>query len=126
MVDADNIFCKLIKNTLYDIKKCEYTGYATNGISGYYSIMAAKPDIIILDYILPELDGITLLNRIDKMENYYPYIIMFCGLGNEMIVQQVLINGANICCVQPYSIEEIISLIKQAIDILDSVTQMRG
>ncbi len=119
MVDADIHYCKLIRDSFYNIKRCDYIGYASNGISGYYSILASKPDIIILDYILPELDGIKLLDKIREIDNYYPYIIMFCGLGNKIIIQQVIINGANECSIKPCSVEELSKIILNSITKLD-------
>lgn len=121
MIDADEVFCKLIRNNLDDIKSLEHLGYATNGISGFYSIMSAKPDIIMLDYILPEIDGIALLSRIVQIKDYKPYIIMFCGAGNDIIIQQILKNGANTCCAKPYSLEGIIIKVKQTIKHLDNI-----
>ncbi len=121
MVDADEIFCKIIRNITESIYKCEHIGYATNGISGQYSIMAARPDIIFLDYILPEMDGIALLSKIRAIDGYKPHIIMFCGSGNDLIVQQILKCGANTCCAKPYSLEGLIIKIKQIIKHLDDL-----
>ncbi|HVP95482.1 MAG TPA: response regulator [Methanoregulaceae archaeon] len=51
-------------------------------------------DAVISDYLLPDMDGITLLKRLRASDNYVPFII-FTGRSREQVVIEALNNGAD-------------------------------
>lgn len=74
LVDDELDFLKImgarIKSWGYKLIK------SSNGKEAIEIVKAEKPDIVLLDYMLPEMDGIAILKEIRKMDNDLP-VIMF-------------------------------------------------
>ena len=74
LVDDDTDFLKLmslhIKSWGYDLVT------ASNGKEGIDAAKIDKPDIVILDYVMPDMDGIKVLRQIRKINKKLP-VIMF-------------------------------------------------
>ncbi len=49
---------------------------ASSGEEGIAAVKCDKPDIVILDYVMPDMDGIKALRQIRKIDNKLP-VIMF-------------------------------------------------
>jgi len=57
-------------------------------------IMSDRYDVIVSDYQMPEMDGITLLKRVREEGSQVPFII-FTGRGREEVVIEALNSGAD-------------------------------
>ncbi len=65
-----------------------------NGEDALNSLKDERPDCILLDYNLPELDGLEFLVELNKQNNnHIPAIVMLTGEGNEGIAVQAMKNG---------------------------------
>lgn len=77
--------------------KLEYEGYdvlvATDGETGYRKIKEEKPDLVLLDIILPKLDGFGVLERLKK-EGLTPPIIVVSNSGQPVEIDKALKLGA--------------------------------
>ena len=79
----------------------EKTGYQTvaaeDGPDGLLAIYEEKPDFILLDIILPKMDGVTLLGKVrekEKKEKTPPIpIILLTNLGQESVLNRCLKLG---------------------------------
>lgn len=69
-VDFLEIMGVRIESWGYDLIK------ASNGKEAIDAVMSKTPDIVILDYIMPDMDGIEVLKQIRKIDNKIP-VIMF-------------------------------------------------
>ena len=73
-------------SSMYKIK-LEQDGYAVvvanNGSEGLVKVKAEKPDIILLDIIMPQLDGFTVLEGMRGKLGIKAPIIMLTNLGTE-------------------------------------------
>lgn len=80
----------------------EKSGYnvvaSSDGIQGLVSIFEEDPDFVLLDIILPKMDGVTLLSELRKKEKEQKTIpravIMLTNLGRESIMQRCMDLGA--------------------------------
>ncbi len=89
--EKDHVF--LIKRIL-SLKLTNSNIDATfNGITGLKRIMNNKYDIVLLDYILPDMDGLEVLKRINKKDIKVPVIIL-TAKGDEEVVTKALEMGA--------------------------------
>ena len=69
--------------------------YANSGRAGIELCQSAQPDCVLVDYLLPDLDGIAFLAALDAELDSLPFpIIMLTGYGNEMIVAEAMRAGA--------------------------------
>ena len=80
----------------------EFVGEAENGEEGYELIKSKKPDVVILDIVMPKMDGLGLLEKLSK-DSLSPHIIMYSAIGNDTVVQktsvvkETLLNDNVLC-----------------------------
>lgn len=93
------------------------TGFAAagfeDGISFWNALQTAKPDLVVLDVMLPGMDGVALLKRMKTSEEFRNIpVIMATAKGTEYDKIQSLDIGADDYLVKPFGIMEMISRIK--------------
>ena len=79
----------------------------SNGKEGYHSFMVQKPDIVILDVMLPQLDGFNLARKIRETDGKTP-IIFLTARTQTIDVLKGFEMGANDYIKKPFSMEELI------------------
>lgn len=111
VVDDDKKLTLLVRGFL---EKEKYkVAEAYSGRMALDSIKEAKPDLIILDIMMPEMDGIEACKRIkaDKDTKMIP-IIMLTSMSNVKDKVQGLNAGANDYITKPFNPEELIARVK--------------
>jgi two-component system KDP operon response regulator KdpE len=83
---------------------------AHNAISGLKEAYALKPDAVILDIMLPDMDGWQVCRRLREMSDVP--IIMLSALGSDENVIEGLNLGADDYIVKPVDVEELIARIR--------------
>ena len=93
----------------------ELLGDTADGMKGYEMIMDKKPDIVILDLILPTLDGIGIMEHIEKnyKEKQKPKFIVYSSISDSIVQQCVNRVGATYFIIKPCEEQLIIHRIKQ-------------
>ena len=79
-------------------------GRAENGEEAYNMIMKTKPDVVLLDIIMPRLDGISVMERVKKSKELpkVPSFIMVTAAGSENITEEAFSKGANYYIMKPF------------------------
>ncbi len=84
---------------------------AENGYKAIEKIIKFKPDLILLDIEMPEMDGIGVLERIrrsrDKKINSLP-VIMFTGTVDKNVVDKILKLNVSDYLVKPFEIDTLL------------------
>lgn len=93
----------------FKVKLCE------NGEIAWESYLLDKPDILILDVMMPKKDGFALAAQIRKIDPYSPIIFLTSKSQTEDVVKGFGL-GANDYVRKPFSIEELIVRIKAHLD----------
>src|SRR5512139_4046335 len=86
---------------------------AIDGLSGLKAARSFKPDVIILDVMLPGMDGIELLANLRRESNVY--VIMLTARSEETDKIVGLSVGADDYLTKPFSPRELIARIKAAL-----------
>lgn len=108
IIDDD---ARLVKNIETYLKDFDYlTEYALNGIEGLQKVKSFQPDLVILDLMMPELDGFEVCREIRK-DNPVP-IIMLTARGEESDIVVGLEVGADDYLTKPFSLRELAARIK--------------
>lgn len=94
---------------------------AMDGPSGLIAARSSKPDIIILDVMLPGMDGIELLANLRRESNVY--VIMLTARTEEVDKIVGLSVGADDYLTKPFSPRELVARIKAALRRLQGVTK---
>lgn len=93
----------------------EVVGEAENGKEAIGLFMQLKPDLVVLDITMPELDGKGALKQIMKI-NPNAKAIMCSALGSEQVVAECIKEGAKSYIVKPYGPDKV----------LDTITKVCG
>ena len=105
---------KLVKNIETYLKDFGYqTEAALNGIEGLQRVKSFQPDLVILDLMMPEMDGLEVCKEIRK-DNPVP-VLMLTARGKESDVIVGLEVGADDYLTKPFSLRELVARIKAAL-----------
>ncbi|MFZ1397330.1 MAG: response regulator transcription factor, partial [Candidatus Promineifilaceae bacterium] len=91
---------------------------ALDGRSGLQTAQTFKPDLIVLDIMLPGLDGLELLTRLRRESNVYVILLTAKNEETDKIVG--LAVGADDYLTKPFSPRELVARIKAALRRLQS------
>lgn len=83
------LFRRALRSTGYDLI------VASSGHEGLALAIEARPNLILLDHNLPDINGIEFLKRISEESDVAIPIIMLTGEGNEQVAVQAMKGGAN-------------------------------
>lgn len=111
--DDNKEFSEIMNEYLSQQPDIEVVGVAYNGEQIISIIDEKKPDVVILDIIMPHLDGIGVLERINTSGGKRPKIIMLTAFGQETITQRVVELGADYYVLKPFNMEVLVSRIRQ-------------
>lgn len=114
IADDNKEFCNILNDYLLNQRDIVVTGIAKDGLEALELIEEKKPDLVILDIIMPHLDGLGVLERlatsnIDKM----PRVIVLSAVGQDKITQRALTLGADYYVVKPFDMEVFTKRIRQ-------------
>jgi DNA-binding response OmpR family regulator len=102
---------RLVKNVETYLKDFGYhTEGVFNGVEGLKKVKSFHPDLVILDLMMPELDGIEVCREIRK-DNSVP-VIMLTARGEESDIVVGLEVGADDYLTKPFSLRELAARIK--------------
>jgi two-component system response regulator (stage 0 sporulation protein A) len=113
IADDNREFSEILQECLSREEDIELVGVAYNGEQMLSIIEEKSPDVIVLDIIMPHLDGIGVLERINVSGNKRPKIIMLTAFGQETITQRVVELGADYYVLKPFNMDVLISRIRQ-------------
>ncbi len=97
---------------------------ASDGIAGLKAARAFKPDLIILDIMLPGMDGIELLSRLRRESDVY--VIMLTAKTEETDKIVGLTVGADDYVTKPFSPRELVARVKAALRRIETGTGLGG
>ena len=95
IADDNKEFCNILNDYLLTQKDIVVTGIAENGVEALKLIEEKKPDLVVLDIIMPILDGLGVLERLNTMDlDPLPLVIVLSAVGQEKITQRAISLGA--------------------------------
>ena len=92
VADDNREFSDLLVEYLEQQRDIEVVGKAYNGKEALDLIAENPPDVLLLDIIMPHLDGLGVLEKINEMENK-PKVIMLTAFGQEDITRKAVELG---------------------------------
>lgn len=86
-----------------------------DGEEGVKLCKAEKPDVVIIDWMMPKMDGPTAVAKIKAECQPAPIVIMLTAKGSESDVIQGLVGGADDYMVKPFAPRELIARVNVAL-----------
>jgi sigma-B regulation protein RsbU (phosphoserine phosphatase) len=109
------------------IRKGEYEfSFAHNGLEALTMLLKNKDyDIILSDINMPEMDGLTLLTKINEMQNPALKCIMVSAYGDMGNIRQAMNNGAFDFATKPIDLDDLSVTIEKAIEQIKYIKEMQ-
>ncbi len=118
IIADDNLeFVTTFVNFLEEQDDMEVIATAKDGIEAYDKITSMKPDVVLLDVIMPHLDGIGVLEKLNNSGNM-PICIMLSAVGQDTITKRALAIGASYYMVKPFELDVLVKRIRELKNIL--------
>ncbi|HEX3031051.1 MAG TPA: response regulator [Bacillota bacterium] len=94
---------------------CEFVGWspllATNGREGVEKFKEAKPDLVVVDYHMPMLDGMETVEKIREADRTVPIVVLTVDERQE-VADEFLSRGATDFALKPIKAPDLIARIK--------------
>ncbi|MBN1384556.1 MAG: sigma-54-dependent Fis family transcriptional regulator [Elusimicrobia bacterium] len=114
IIDDDQDMCIALSDLLKEDGFNTLTAY--NGNDGLKITEENQPDLILLDYELPDIDGMKVLEKIKKIDKNLP-VVMLTAYGKIKSAVQAMKAGAFDYITKPFENEEISLIVKKAVQI---------
>ena len=97
-------------------------GKANNGEEAYSIIKEKQPDVMLLDLIMPKMDGLSVMDLVNNDEEIKkrPSFIIVTAVGQERITEDAFRKGANYYILKPFNNEMVLNRIKNVGHVLHS------
>ena len=89
----------------------EVVGEAENGRVALEKYKELRPDIVTLDITMPEMDGLTALKELIKIDHNATVIIV-SAMGQESYVRESVMAGAKNFIVKPFNKDHVLKILK--------------
>jgi len=115
LADDNKDFCDVVSSYLNKLNDMQVIAVAHDGIEAYQKILLNKPDIAILDGIMPRLDGLGVMEKLNSNPSNQPIPIcmMLSAMAQERITQKAISLGVEYYMVKPFDMESLVSRIRQ-------------
>jgi len=116
LIADDNIrSAGLMEEAVKKDKEIEVVGKAEDGLDALAQIREKQPDVVLLDLIMPKLDGLGVMEQVKKDVTLkkVPSFIVITGIGQEIVTESAFELGASYYMLKPFDYQLVISRIKQ-------------
>ena len=110
LVEDDKKISELVKQSL--VNEGYFVDQSFDGESGYYKIIEDQPDLVILDIMMPKMNGYKVCAKVREIGVTTP-IIMLTAKSGEYDVEEGLDTGANDYLKKPFSTVELLARIRR-------------
>jgi len=91
----------------------EVVGDATDGQMAVEMCQRLKPDIMLLDVVMPKMNGLEVLAKVQSM-NALPLVLMVTSAEEERVVSQAMQSGASGYILKPFNTASVIETLNEA------------
>ena len=90
-------------------------GTARNGEQAYEMILDKKPDVVLLDLVMPGIDGLGVMDKVhaEKNAESMPSFIIISGIQNESVAENAMSAGATYYIMKPFDNFTLLNRVKQ-------------
>lgn len=106
VADDNRSLCQMLQDFLHSQEDLQVVGIAYNGVEAWEQIQSQEPDLVIIDLVMPSLDGLGVLERINaRASASRPKIIMLTAFGQESLTHQAMVLGVDYFILKPFDLE---------------------
>ena len=120
MIVDDSLIIRMNLKKIFEKQGHQVVAEAVNGQEAIEKYMSNQPDLVTMDITMPQLDGISALQKIHMLDKN-ACIIMISALGQEVKIIEAINKGARHYIIKPFKEETVITVINTVLN-----TEMGG
>lgn len=126
IADDNREFCEILNQFISSHDEFQIVGIANDGVEALEIVERERPQVLVLDIIMPHLDGLEVLERLNRPEeDYFPNVIILSAVGQDKITQRAIQLGADYYVIKPFDFEVFIKRLKEISGMGDSLDNCR-
>ena len=114
LICDDAAFMRMMIKDILTKNGYTIAGEAENGLKAVEKYNETKPDLVMMDITMPEMDGIQALKKI-KATDASANVIMCSAMGQQAMVIESIQSGAKDFIVKPFQADRVLEAVKKAI-----------
>jgi two-component system response regulator (stage 0 sporulation protein A) len=111
LADDNKNFLDLLASRINAEEEFEVICTATDGEEALEWIAEYMPDVVVLDIIMPHLDGLAVQERLQELP-FKPKVVIFSALGMDYVTRQALALGADAYFLKPFNLDVFIKRLR--------------
>lgn len=116
VIADDNVeFCEILREAIDSEEDMTCLACVHDGEAALEAIAAHQPDLVILDHVMPNLDGLGVLEELYGSERR-PRVLMLTAFGQESLIQRASNLGADYYIMKPFDIPTLLERVRQIAD----------
>lgn len=114
IADDNERMLQLLDDILNTDSEIQVVGKAKNGEEAISLIKEKEPDVMLIDIIMPKLDGLTVMEKVnqDTSLKKHPAFIVITAVGQEGITEDAFNLGANYYIMKPFDNNTLLNRVK--------------
>jgi len=116
IADDNRELVHIMEEYLNEQTEIEVIGTAFDGKECLEMLQKIKPDVLLLDIIMPHIDGLAVVERIKSTQNPAPNIIMLTAFGQEEVMKKAVAYGVSYFMLKPFDFDQLVNKIIEISD----------
>ena len=114
LICDDAAFMRMMIKDILTKNGYNVAGEAENGVKAVQKYNELKPDLVLMDITMPEMDGIQALKKIKEADSS-ALVIMCSAMGQQAMVIESIQAGAKDFIVKPFQADRVIEAVKKVV-----------
>ena len=114
LIVDDAAFVRLALRTILEKNGYEIAAEANDGNIALRRYQEVRPDFVTLDITMPNMDGITTLKELRKIDKDV-VVIMVSSMGQEAMIKEAVLQGGRYFIVKPFKEDFVIQTIEKIV-----------
>ncbi len=114
LICDDAAFMRMMIKDILSKNGYNIAGEAENGAKAVEKYTELKPDLVLMDITMPEMDGIQALKKIKELDSS-ACVIMCSAMGQQAMVIEAIQSGAKDFIVKPFQPDRVLEAVKKVV-----------
>jgi len=114
IADDNERMLRLLGEIVSSDEELQVVGTAKDGEEAYQLIKEKTPDVVLLDIVMPKLDGLGVMDKVNEDHEIkkHPSFVMISAVGQERITEAAFSRGADYFIMKPFDHQMVLNRIK--------------
>ena len=128
IADDNERILNMLDEIITSDKELNLVGKAKNGEDMCQIIKNKQPDVVLLDLIMPKMDGLSVMEKINHDHSLikHPHFIVVSAIGQEKMTEDAFEQGASYYLMKPFSNDTVIKRIKSVRTVSQAKAKTNG